>query len=92
MYVRGEIGGVPQIISGNAGAPMEAFNASEVDPVLDLKYPLQNIGKADQKFGYLLITVDDATGTWSGVQKMYDPGTGTWITGDTFTLPARSPS
>jgi PKD repeat protein len=91
MYIRGEIGGIPQIVSGNAGAPMEAFNASGVDPVLDLQYPLQNISKADQKFGYLLITVNEATGTWSGVQKMYDPGTGRWITGDTFNLPARSP-
>ena len=92
MYVRGEFEGIPQIVTGNAGAPMEAFNLSDLDPVLDLKYPLQNINQEDQKFGYLLVTVNDATGTWSGVQKEYDPGTGTWITGDTFTLPARSPS
>jgi hypothetical protein len=90
MYVRAELQGVQQIVSGNGGAKMPAFDTANVSPVLKLEYPLRNISEQDQKVGYLIITVHEVSGTFSGVQKMYNPGTGTWTTGDTFTLPARS--
>lgn len=69
---------------------MPAFDPANVSPVLKLEYPLARIEQGDQKVWYLVITVHEDSGTFSGVQKMYNPGTGTCTTGDTFTLPARS--
>ncbi len=89
MYVRSEYRGVQQIVTGNGGAKMPAFVIANVSPVLKLEYPLRNIAQQDQEVGYIVITVNETNGTFSGVQKMYDAGNGTWTTGDTFTLPAR---
>ena len=89
MYVRAELQGVQQIVTGNGGAKMPAFDIANVSPVLKLEYPLRNIAEQDQKAGYIVITVHEDNGTFSGVQKMYNAETKTWTTGDTFTLRAR---
>ncbi len=88
-YVRAESKGVQQVLCGNGGAPADNFSPSSVDPVLNLEYPTNPVNASDQKFGYLVITVHEDTGTLSGVQKLYNLKTKTWTTGDTFTLRAR---
>jgi hypothetical protein len=90
MYVRAESGGIPQVVSGNAGAPPMDFFPATADKALAIQYPLWNISAQDQRDGYLVVTVNETAGTWSGVQKMFDTENGTWITGDMFTYPARS--
>ncbi len=89
MYVRAESQGVQQIVSGNGGAKMPAFDIANVSPVLKLEYPLRNISEQDQRVGYIIITVNEDNGTFSGIQKIYNAGTGKWETGDTFTIKAR---
>ncbi|MCX6689890.1 MAG: metallophosphoesterase [Methanoregula sp.] len=89
MYVRGESQGVQQVVSGNGGAEMPAFNTTLVDPALMLEYPQKSIAQNDQQVGYLVITVHEDLGTFDGVQKMYNATTQSWETGDTFTLKAR---
>ncbi|MEI7433724.1 MAG: metallophosphoesterase [Methanomicrobiales archaeon] len=89
MYVRGEAQGVQQIVNGNAGAKMPAFDPANVSPALKLEYPLGKIEQKDQKVGYIVITVHEDSRTFSGVQKGYNAETGTWITGDTFSFPSR---
>jgi len=89
MYVRGESKGVQQIISGNGGAEMPAFNISLVDPALTLEYPQKSIAQNDQQVGYLVITVHEDLGTFDGVQKVFNPMTQSWEIGDTFTIKAR---
>ena len=89
LYFHGEKDGLSQIVSGNAGAPMQGFDPASSDPALTLEYPRKVISQSDQKVGYIIITVHEDTGTFSGVQKMYNSETRTWITGDTFTLHAR---
>jgi hypothetical protein len=86
LYVRAERQGLTQIVSGNAGAPMQGFDPAFSDPLLTLKYPLTPITESDQKVGYLVITVHEDTGTYDGVQKVYNPATRAWETGDTFTI------
>jgi len=88
MYVRGESQGLQQIISGNGGAEMSAFNTTLVDPVLKLEYPQKSIAQQDQQVGYLVITVHEDLGTYDGIQKKYNQTTRSWETGDTFTLNA----
>jgi hypothetical protein len=90
LYVRSEFKGVQQIVSGNAGAPMSAFDPANADPILKIEYPLRNVSLADQKVGYLVISVNETAGTWSGVQKVRDQKTGIWTTGDIFTLSSQS--
>lgn len=90
MYVRAENAGVPQVVSGNAGAPAMEFSLATADKALSIRYPSWNISAQDQRDGYLVVTVNETAGTWSGVQKLFDTTTGTWIVGDTFTYPARS--
>lgn len=89
LYVRGESQGVQQIVSGNAGAHAIPFDPANVDPALNLEYPKKTITKNDQRVGYLVITVHESTGTFDGVEKQLNPVTGSWETGDTFTIKAR---
>ena len=89
LYVRGESGGVLQIVTGNAGAHAIPFDPANVDPALILEYPKKTITKNDQRVGYLVITVHENTGTIDGIQKVLNPVTGMWETGDTFTVHAR---
>jgi len=89
LYTRGESQGVTQVVSGNAGAQAIAFDPRDVDPVLTLEYPHVPIAAADQPVGYVVITVHENTGTFDGVQKLQNPATGAWETGDRFTLRAR---
>jgi hypothetical protein len=89
VYVRAESAGLPQIVSGNGGAPMQAFDPALADPALTVDYPLKPVTAEDQKVGYLVITVHEDTGTFDGIQKIYNPSTQSWDTGDTFTLHAR---
>ncbi len=89
LYVRGERQGLAQIVSGNGGAPMLGFDPATADPAFVLRYPLFPITAADQKAGYLVVTVNENASTFSGVQKVLNATTGTWETGDEFTLKAR---
>jgi hypothetical protein len=89
LYVRADRQGLPQIVIGNGGAPMQGFDPAFVNPALTLEYPLTPITQSEQKVGYLLITVHENNGTFDGVQKVLNPVTGVWETGDTFTLKAR---
>jgi DNA repair exonuclease SbcCD nuclease subunit len=89
MYVRGESQGIQQVITGNGGAAMPAFDPALADPALTIEYPLKAIAQNDQKVGYLVITVHEDSGTFDGVQKVYNPQTQLWETGDTFTIKAR---
>lgn len=89
LYTRGESQGVTQVVSGNAGAHAIAFDPTQVDSNLTLEYPQVAIAAPDQPVGYLVITVQEDTGTFDGVQKVLNPVTGAWETGDTFTLHAR---
>ena len=72
MYVRGENRNVQQVIGGNGGAAMLAFDPANASPELTIKYPLQPVAQNDQKVGYLVITVHENSGTFSGVQKVYN--------------------
>ncbi len=89
MYVRGESQGVQQVIGGNGGAPLLEFDPASVPPALTLEYPLRAVAQSDQKFGYLVITVHEDSGTFNGEQKVLNPVTGARETGDTFTFLAR---
>jgi para-nitrobenzyl esterase len=89
LYVRAESLGLPQIVSGNGGAPMQGFDPALADPTLTVKYPLKPVAANDQKVGYLVITVHEDSGTFDGVQKELNPVTGAWEVGDTFTIHAR---
>jgi metallophosphoesterase (TIGR03768 family) len=89
LYVRAESQGLPQIVVGNGGAPMQGFDPALANPALTLNYPLKPIAQNDQQVGYLVITLHEDTRTFNGVQKVLNPVTGAWETGDTFTLRAR---
>ena len=89
MYVRGENKSVQQVICGNGGAEMSAFDPANVDPTLNLEYPKKSIATNDQKVGYLVINVHENSGTFDGVQKVYNATTQSWETGDRFTINAR---
>ncbi|MHB8162873.1 MAG: metallophosphoesterase family protein [Methanoregula sp.] len=89
LYARGESLGIQQVVSGNAGAHAITFDPAEVDPALTLEYPKTNITKTDQRVGYVVITVHEGTGMIDGVEKQLNPVTGSWETGDTFTIKAR---
>lgn len=88
-YVRGESQGLQQIVCGNGGAHFVDFNMTVVDPNLTIEYPLMSVPKADQKVGYLVVTVHEDNRTFDGVQKEYNPETESWQIGDTFTFSAR---
>jgi hypothetical protein len=68
---------------------MQAFNPALAEPALTVEYPLTPVAQKDQKVGYLVITVHEDTGTFDGVQKVLNPVTQVWETGDTFTMRAR---
>ena len=89
LYVRGESQGIQQIITGNGGAAMSAFNPVLADPNLTIEYPVGNVSVSDQKVGYLVITVHEDSGTFDGIQKVYNPAARSWETGDTFTINSR---
>jgi hypothetical protein len=89
MYVRGENRSVQQVLGGNGGAAMLAFDPALADPALTVEYPLIPVAQNDQKFGYLVITVHEDSGTFYGVQKVLNPETLAWEVGDTFTINAR---
>lgn len=86
LYVRGMKQGVQQIVSGNGGALGEQFNQSEADPALIVEYPSRDEERVTNTVGYLLVTVNETGGTMHAVQKVYDTKTGTWGTGDEFSL------
>ena len=89
LYARSESRGVRQIISGNGGAHMHAFDPAGMDPALTLEYPLKAIAQNDQEAGYLVITVHEDSGIYDGVEKKYNESTRSWVTGDIFSLKAR---
>ena len=88
-YARGVSQGVQQIVCGNGGAQMVAFDPTLAETGLTTEYPLKAIAIKDQKVGYLLITVHEDSRTFDGVQKVFNPGTQSWEVGDTFTIHAR---
>ena len=89
LYSRGESQGIRQVITGNGGAAPMAFNATLASSALTIEYPLEPVARNNQNVGYLVITVHEDRGTFDGVQKVYNPVTGAWETGDTFTITAR---
>jgi hypothetical protein len=86
IYVRGMKDGVQQVVAGNGGAVGSAFNQSEADPALTIEYPVREEDIVGNTVGYLVITVNEAEGTLSAVQKIYNPATSVWSTGDRFSL------
>jgi hypothetical protein len=88
-YVRAESRGVQQVLVGNGGAPEDDFDPSTVDPTLTLDYPTTAVNASDQKFGYLVVTVHEDNRTYDGVEKEFNPGTGEWEVGDSFSYPIR---
>lgn len=68
---------------------MMTFDPANIDPALTLHYPLGIVAGTDQKVGYLVITVHEESGTFDGVQKVFNPKTQSWEIGDTFTIHAR---
>jgi hypothetical protein len=86
IYVRGVKDRVQQVVVGNGGAIGSAFNQSEADPALTIEYPVREADKVGNTIGYLVVTVNETEGTLSAVQKIYDPATKVWWTGDRFTL------
>jgi hypothetical protein len=86
IYVRGEVKGVQQVVSGNGGAIEGPFNQSEADPALTIEYPLLAADNKGNNVGYVVVTVNETAGTMSAVQHVYYPDTGVWQTGDRFTL------
>jgi hypothetical protein len=89
LYVRAESQGLTQIVVGNGGAPMQGFDPAFANPALTLGYPLRPIAQSDQRIGYLVITVQEDSGSFDGVQKTFNPVTHAWEVGDTFTLKSR---
>ncbi len=86
LYVRGEIQGVQQVVSGNGGAMGHSFNSSEADPALKIEYPITEADKKGNNVGYVIITVNETARTMNAVQKVYDPDTKVWRIGDKFSL------
>ena len=86
VYVRAKSQGLRQIVSGNGGASMQAFDPALADPALTVEYPLQPVAQNDQKVGYLVITVHENCRTFDGIQKVYNTTTHLWEIGDTFTI------
>jgi hypothetical protein len=68
---------------------MQGFDPATADPALTIEYPLKPVAANDQRVGYLVITVHEDSGTFDGIQKVLNPVTGMWETGDTFTIHAR---
>jgi hypothetical protein len=83
-YIRAESQGVQQVLVGNGGAQPDPFTPADIDPALKLDYPLKPVNAEDQKFGYLLVTVHEDTGTYDAVEKVLNPTTNTWEIGDRF--------
>jgi predicted phosphodiesterase len=89
FYCRGTIDGIPQIVIGNGGADTVVFDARMVDKAVKMEYPkVPYMNAADIHTGYVVITVDESTGSAVGTQKVMDPETGKWRIGDTFLLKA----
>lgn len=88
-YARGESQGLQEIVCGNGGAHFVDFNMTLVDPNLTIAYPLTSVPKDEQKFGYLVVTVHEDSGMFDGVEKRFNPKTGTWEIGDTFAINIR---
>jgi hypothetical protein len=86
IYVRGVKDGVQQVVAGNGGAIGSAFNQSEADPALTIEYPVREADKVSDTVGYLVVTVNETEGTLRAVQKIYDPSTKVWRSGDRFSL------
>lgn len=95
LYCRGTVKGIEQVVVGNGGANTVSYDPKETDPLIAMHYPTSNVAATQIKTGYLLMTVDESTGTTSGVQKLWNPETRAWETGDNFilaTTPNRSES
>jgi hypothetical protein len=85
FYCRVTKDGVQQVLIGNGGANTVDFTPEKVDPSVTLNYPLTAMKAPDVKAGYVFFTVDEATRTVTGVQKLWNEKTSAWETGDTFT-------
>lgn len=90
FYCRGTIDGIEQIVIGNGGADTVTFDAKYIDRSVEIHYPtVPYMSAAEVKTGYVVITVDEKTGSAKGVQKVLNNKTGKWEAGDTFILKAK---
>ncbi len=86
LYVRGEKGGLQQVVSGNGGAMGHTLNQSEADPKLTIEYPVTEEDNRGNDVGYVVIVVNETKGEMKATQKVYDTKAKVWKTGDQFTL------
>lgn len=86
FYSRVTKNAVQQVLVGNGGANTVAYDPNEVDPAVELNYPIKPMQASEVKPGYLLITVDEVKGTLSAVQKLWNENTNAWEIGDKFTI------
>ncbi len=89
FYCRGTVAGIEQIVVGDGGADTVAFDPKAVDSRITMHYPSGPMAASDVETGYLLIVVNEKTGTLTGTQKLWNKKTGNWEKGDVFTLKAR---
>lgn len=86
LYVRGDVDGLQQVVSGNGGAMGHTLNMSQADPKLNIEYPIDAEDNYGNDVGYLVITVNETDDTMKAVQNVYDIKTEEWRIGDQFTL------
>jgi hypothetical protein len=86
FYSRVTKDGIQQVLIGNGGANPVDFDPEQVDRTVTINYPTAFMKASDVKTGYVLFTVDETAHTVSAVQKLWNPQTGTWEMGDTFTI------
>lgn len=86
FYCRVTKDDIPQVLIGNGGAEAVDFDPKQVDRNVTINYPAAFMNASEVKAGYVLFTVDETAHTVSAVQKLWNPQTGTWETGDAFTI------
>jgi hypothetical protein len=90
LYTRGTVDGIEQIVVGDGGADTVAFDPQKVDPAVKTHYPAAAMQASDIETGFVKVTVDEKAGTATGEQKLWDPKTQKWKTGDSFMLKSSS--
>lgn len=86
FYNRVTKDGIQQVLISNGGAEAVDFDPKQVDRTVTLDYPKDFMKASEIKAGYVLFTVNETAHTVSAVQKLWNPQTSAWETGDTFTI------
>lgn len=92
FYCRVTKDDIQQVLIGNGGANPVDFDPKQVDRAVTINYPTAFMKASDVKTGYVLFTVDETAHTVSAIQKLWNRQTGTWETGDVFTIAKTKPS